>query len=64
MVGLCGGRKQRLRRGALLLPADTIERPRDREGEMEPRDRETNEAEWKPHPNRRERIDAHIRVFP
>jgi hypothetical protein len=36
MVGLGGGRKQRLQRRALLLLADTIERPRDREGEMEP----------------------------
>jgi hypothetical protein len=54
MVGLGGGRKQRWRRGALLLPVDTRETG-DREGEMKRRDRETGETEWKtrqrPHPS-------------
>ena len=44
--------------------ANEHERPGDREGEMERRDRETGEAEWKPRPNRRERTDARVQVFP
>jgi hypothetical protein len=63
MVGLGGGRKQWWRREALLLPVDMRERPGDGKGEMERRDRETGEAEWKLRLSPREQTDARSEYF-